>query len=371
MSACFRTLRPLRLSVWGTIHRPGPAIRDALVAAKAGRRPSEEALTDSPASARSLGTWRTMPRVGSATRKPLVIARELGDRQSRRESGSATSPWWHHGLAEYTEARSKYERAQWRSSARSVTATTEAVVPGPLGLLASDMGEYQEALCATRKPWRSSARSAIAPNEAGYIGNIGRVSLRLGDYPQSRSRFEEALAIARELGDRQSEGYWMGSLGEVACQVGDYHEARDHCEEALAIASEVGDRRSQRDWLGELGGIECNLGNHTEASAHYLEALTIAREVGRPDNLLLENCAELLVALGRYEHAAELLGAADAVATQIHRQASVSEQSRCNAVLEACRARQREEAFELAFQSGQASDWANASARASEFLEQI
>ena len=342
--------------------------RDALLAAKEVGDRKEEAL-----SLAGLGrvAWFVADYAESGDRykAALVIARELGDRHVEGK-WLGNLAMVAHGLADYTEARSLYESAV--AIVREIgDRHSEAGFLGPLGVLASDMGDYHEALVRYEEALEIFREIGDRYNEGGYIGNIGRVSLRLGDYPQSRSRFEEALAIARELGDRQSEGYWMGSLGEVACQVGDYHEARDHCEEALAIASEVGDRRSQRDWLGELGGIECNLGNHTEASAHYLEALTIAREVGRPDNLLLENCAELLVALGRYEHAAELLGAADAVATQIHRQASVSEQSRCNAVLEACRARQREEAFELAFQSGQASDWANASARASEFLEQI
>jgi tetratricopeptide (TPR) repeat protein len=230
------------------------------------------------------------------------------------------------------------------------------------------MGDYQEALPHCEDALEIFREIGDRSSEAGYVGNIGRISLRLGDYAAARSRFEDALAIARELGDSQSEGFWIGSLGEVAREVGDYQRARGRCEEALAIARAVGDRRSQRDWLGDLGGIECELGDHAEARARFQEALTIASEVGKPDDLLLEACADLLVALERYEDATELLGAADAVTTRSRRRRSVSEQSRHEACVAACRDHQSKQAFELAFESGSSSDWVSASARAFELL---
>jgi predicted ATPase/class 3 adenylate cyclase/Tfp pilus assembly protein PilF len=304
---------------------------------------------------------------GARYEDALAIARELGDRQQEGK-WLCNLAMVAHGLANYAEARSKYEGAV--VIAREVSdGRLEASSLGNLGVLASDMGEYQEALMRYEEALTIFREIGDRLNEAGYVGNIGRVSLRLGDYSESRSRFEEALAIARDLGDRQSEGYWIGSLGEVASQVGDYDEARRHCENALAIAREVGDRRSQRDWLGELGGIECKLGDHGEARACYQEALTIARELGRPDDLLLEALAEFLVALEHYEHATELLGAAHAITTQTLRRASVSQQSRYDACRAACQAHQSEQDFELAYGRGLASDWAGASARASELFE--
>jgi tetratricopeptide (TPR) repeat protein len=180
---------------------------------------------------------------------------------------------------------------------------------------------------------------------------------------------EDALAIVRDIGDRRSEGIWLGSLGEVACEIGDYQVARRRFEAALAIARELGDRRSQRDWLGDLGGIECKLGRHTEAGAHYRHALVVARELGRPDDLLLEACAELLVALGRFEDATELVGVADAISAQARRCPSLSERSRHDTSLATCRSQLSEQAFELAYERGRASDWACAAARAMELLE--
>ena len=99
-----------------------------------------------------------------------------------------------------------------------------------------------------------------------------------------------------------------------------------------------------------------------------MEALAIAREVGRPDDVLLGACAELLVALGHYEEATELLGAAAAIVARTGRHQTVREQSRDDTSLAACRSHQSTLAFDSAYERGGAIDWARASALASEFL---
>jgi predicted ATPase/DNA-binding SARP family transcriptional activator/class 3 adenylate cyclase len=296
----------------------------------------------------------------------LAIAQELGDRQMEAK-WLLNIGMVDHWLADYTEARSNYEQALM--IARNVgDRLQEAHSLGSMGVTSSAMGDDHEALARYEEALAIFREIGSPGHEAGYIGNIGRVHLRFGNYPECRSRFEEALTITRELGDRQSEGYWIGSLGQLASQVDDYNEARNRFAEALTIARELGDRRSQRDWLNELGVLECTVGQHAEALYHYQEAIVIARELRRPDDRLLDSCAELLVALERFEHATELLGAADAITTQTRGHRTASEQSRYDASLEACRAHQSEQAFELAFESGNASDWECASERASELL---
>jgi predicted ATPase/class 3 adenylate cyclase len=299
----------------------------------------------------------------------MAIALDLGDRQMEAKCllnlGMVA-----HWMSNYTEARSHYARAL--EIAREVgDRQQEAHGLGALGITSSAMGDDDDALARYEEALAIFHEIGSPGQEAGFIGNIGRVHLRRGNYAESQSRIEEALAITRAIGDRQSEGYWIGCLGQLASQVDDYDDARDRFAEALAIARELGDRRSQRDWLGELGGTECTVGRHAEARAHYREALVIAREVGRPDDRLLESCAELFVALECFEHATELLGAADAITTQTGGHRTVSEQSRYDITLMACRAHQREPGFELAYKRGNASDWAYASVRASELLEQI
>jgi tetratricopeptide (TPR) repeat protein len=234
--------------------------------------------------------------------------------------------------------------------------------------LASNLGDHHAARAYYEDALTIFQELGDRRTEAGYVGNIGRVSTKLGDYTQARSRLEEALAITRELGDRRSEGFWIGSLGEAAFQIGDYEEARGRFDEALSIARELGDRRAEYDWLGDLGGIACKLGDHVEAGGRYREALTIAGDLGRPDDLLLESCAELLVALDRYRDATELLGAAGAITALSRRRPAVSERSRHEACMAACRDHQSKQGFEQAFRRGSATDWASARARAFEFL---
>jgi non-specific serine/threonine protein kinase len=203
----------------------------------------------------------------------LAIERELGN-----EQGIAMSL---ENLGELARAQADYERA------RSL---------------------YEESLAIERK---LGAKRDIS----NTLNNLGVTACLLGDLPAARSLLDEALALGRELGDRQQVAECLQGLGDLLRAQGDHEGAQSLCEESLAMRRAFGDRRGIASSLKSLGDLATIRGDGWEAEARYGEALTIQHELGHKQGIAscLEGLADVAVSQSRWERAARLLGAADAI----------------------------------------------------------
>jgi len=182
-------------------------------------------------------------------------------------------------LGEYPEALALLQEAI--SIAREVgDRTDEMGFVGRLGLIASAQGDFLEMRARNQEALGLARGLGNRRSESIYLGNLGSSSHELGELAESRAYFEAALDIARELGNRRIEGLVVGNLGNVASDLGNYAEAAACYRQAINIARDLGNRRSEEIQIGNLGDVASRAGDHGEARRCLLEALEIARELG-------------------------------------------------------------------------------------------
>jgi predicted ATPase/DNA-binding SARP family transcriptional activator len=146
------------------------------------------------------------------------------------------------------------------------------------------------------------------------LGNGARLAGSTGD---ARRYFDESREIAERLGLSEDVAVALQNLATVALDEADFDAARELVQRALAIHRAGGRRDALANGLTTLAYAEWSLGHVAEARAAAAEAFELARALGYRESM--RNCLLYLAAAehaeGRPRRAAELIGAADAVAT--------------------------------------------------------
>jgi len=135
-------------------------------------------------------------------------------------------------------------------------------------------------------------------------------ALAYADRPDPTAWCEEALRVARAAGARGEEARALQSLGYCRATAGDVDSGVSYCREALAIATKVGQPDVlYRTYVSLVQALRI-AGRTSEAYATAMEGVDLARRRGAErtyGNYLLGDAIELLVLLGRWEEAEELL----------------------------------------------------------------
>ncbi len=141
-----------------------------------------------------------------------------------------------------------------------------------------------------------------------------RVASAQGDRACAERLLEEALPLARA--GAASGAYAVLALGQLAAQAGNVRTAHRLFEETLDLARQAYDRRASASALHALADLESREGDVKRAAVLHREALQLRHETGDTCGIAvsLAAIAGLVVVGGRWEHAARLLGAAQAVA---------------------------------------------------------
>jgi predicted ATPase/DNA-binding SARP family transcriptional activator len=154
---------------------------------------------------------------------------------------------------------------------------------------------------------------------ANALSNLGAVVLAAGDTERAEGLLEEAVTLAREVGDERIAALAINNLGDLALTIGDLARAKPLFEESLALLRARGDTSNVARGLFNLGAVALGLGRLEEARDRLNESVLYGREAGDKEDLAwcLEGFAALEAAEDRGEHAAELLGAADTLLTEM------------------------------------------------------
>jgi predicted ATPase/DNA-binding NarL/FixJ family response regulator len=273
--------------------------------------------------------------------------------------------WWSRGL--FGEGRRWLDRAL----AQAITATA---LRSRALLLNSYLAFAQgDPAAATRllDEGEDLARRLDAPAELAYadcLHGIGR--LFANDLPAAVETLGRARATLSGDPDRDLDLYLnvVIALGTAVGLAGDHQRATACQQEALAIVEPRGEgrHRSNALWMGGL--VAWFRGDLREAAAQQVESLRLKQASGSGDRygttLCLEVLAWITAGQQRYRRAATLLGAADAVRTDIGTSITAQLAGHRRTCVRHTRDVLGDAAFDDAFQHGQAFSFEDALAYA-------
>ena len=158
-----------------------------------------------------------------------------------------------------------------------------------------------------------------APLISGALGGLARVALRT-DVAEGRRLAAEALAVSEAAADEAGRSNALHLLGVGAQIAGDLSEARDWMTQRLALLREGDNEFLIASEAANLSMVERQLGNLDTAETLEREALQISERIGdqfiRP--FAIAGLAAIAMERGRFEHAATLVGAAEAIMEAQH-----------------------------------------------------
>ncbi|MDX6256805.1 MAG: hypothetical protein QOJ11_3139 [Frankiales bacterium] len=188
-----------------------------------------------------------------------------------------------------------------------------------LGTLASQQSRFDEA----RADYRASLQIRRELNDELKVGallsNLAVVAEQLGEYDDARQLNEQALEVRTSVGDPWAMSVSHNNLGMIALLQQDYRRAATHIGESKRLAEAVGDL-----WIVAVG--QHNDGIAQRGLADYVrsgEAFAAALQTYLDHNdrwsitLLVEDVAFLSMDTGQHRNALRLLGAADALRSEL------------------------------------------------------
>jgi predicted ATPase/DNA-binding SARP family transcriptional activator/Tfp pilus assembly protein PilF len=181
---------------------------------------------------------------------------------------------------------------------------------------------------------------------AWALHDLGDLAFDEGDLVPARVLYEQSLALREEVGDRSGIAWLINNLGEVDRYAGRYEQARALYEKSLRLHREVGNSGGVTAVLSNMGYAALNQGQRRVAKALFRESLS--QNLGR-EGLTALCLIGLAGAARQAEHAARLLGAAEAYRDSHLTRADRADYERIAA---AVRAQLDESAFAAAWEAG-------------------
>jgi len=112
------------------------------------------------------------------------------------------------------------------------------------------------------------------------LSGAGQMAATQNDFAAAQPLLDRAYALAQQLGDRWTMAQALYKMGTIAQWHGDYAHAVDKQTQALALYLEVGDRRSAADARLDLGFALFFGPDAPQAAALLRESLEVYGEVG-------------------------------------------------------------------------------------------
>lgn len=177
---------------------------------------------------------------------------------------------------------------------------------------------FGDVVLADRRPELEEALSIAKEfddqlNTATALRNLGLMENVKGNYVEARGYLEASLSLWREMGSAGKIGYaWtLIFLGDVALNRGETELSRTLYEEVVAILRSTGDLNFLAYAIRRLGQLLWREGNYAQAAALCKESLDLNLQVSSPRGVMgcLAGFAAIAVAQGKYQSAAQLIGA--------------------------------------------------------------
>jgi predicted ATPase/DNA-binding CsgD family transcriptional regulator len=225
-----------------------------------------------------------------------------------------------------------------------------------LGIVASSQNELDRAV----ELFEEVLARLRAQQDQAAIGrclcDLGLVVTRRGESEHAIAFYEEALPIARTTGDQAFTAILLSNLAGAYMDTNDWARGEALTEEALELSRLLDDRFGIAINLHNLADCVFRRGDIAGAWERYRESLIISHELGQRPlvSRTLDRIADLLAKSNAPRPAARLLGAAAALRRAIGDELFPVEEEYVAATIATARAALSEEAFQAAWDAGEA-----------------
>jgi predicted ATPase/transcriptional regulator with XRE-family HTH domain len=241
-----------------------------------------------------------------------------------------------------------------------------------LGLVAQDVGDYEQARALYEESLQICRELDDKADIASTLNNLGITILALGDHDMAASLGEESLSLWQELEDAFGIALSFNNLGEVARSRQDFVAAGPLYEQALTLYRELGYRQGVAYALNNLGLVAYHRQEIERAASLFREGLSILGEEGDMRAIVESLFAIAGVALsqGEARRAVRLLGSAAAALEASGVPLYPLDHREYDRILSASRLQLKGQAWQVAWDEGQAMPVEHAIAYALEELSQ-
>jgi predicted ATPase/DNA-binding SARP family transcriptional activator len=194
---------------------------------------------------------------------------------------------------------------------------------------------------------------------ASLLNNLAVLHDEQAEFAAARRLHEECLAIRRRVAPPRDVAVSLNNLGLVLVELGELGDARPLLEESLTIKKVLDDRRGMAMTLINLGLLAARQDRQREAANCLAESIILLhvlddRAAGAE---ALMQLAGVFTALGRPDHGAWVLGAADALREQLGVPIAPADSAHYEAIVATTRQGLGDGAFDTQWRAGSALSW--------------
>jgi len=256
---------------------------------------------------------------------------------------------------EYAHAAALYEESivlcrTWRDTVSLGYALTG------LGAVACVQGNYARAMDLHDESLLLCQEIGNEEGIAFALAHAGHVESARGHRERAGALYEQSLAMWRAYGDRWGMADILTHLAKLARAQGDDARAVSLADESLALYRELGDKPGIVGALCARAEVARAQGNHERAAALLAESLQLCGELVARLTVVscLEGVAEVASARGYAEPTARLFGASTALRASLGAPAPIADQPIREQMIVDARVALGDEAFAVAWATGQA-----------------
>ncbi len=215
--------------------------------------------------------------------------------------------------------------------------------------------DYQRRIDDLKKAIQFYRKAGDLQSVAACLSGLGKLQALSGEFDASQRNLEEMMELNRQLGTEIGMTNAAIVLSRIEATKGTFGKARFLLEERISVHEEFGNRTAYLWTRAQLGHLLSRQGELNQA--HEIFAKTIQEffrdksEIGVA--FTLEGMSGVYVAEGQPEHAARLIGWADATRKRVGDKRPLLEQADVDKIIAACLAKMGEVAFSDAYDNGQ------------------
>ncbi|KAB8196390.1 AAA family ATPase [Nonomuraea phyllanthi] len=224
----------------------------------------------------------------------------------------------------------------------------------PLAYLAEATGDYAQAVRLESEGLHMAEELRLWSDVADRIVALGRLALLRRDFVQARELHERAQRLAVEQHYVTGKFHCEVGLALIDRREGKLDAAEKRMEQMLDRYRHVAFAQGPAFFLAELGFVAEQRGDGETALSRHLDGLSYAETTGDPRALALalEGLAGAQTLLGHHDHAAGLLGAADAARRSAGAPMPAAERGDVDRITARAQAALGEDAFAAEFDRG-------------------